>query len=286
MDQLDQTSQQLIPYWLVMLSVYLGLGATIALIVDVLIRLWRSPYLKLVLTDELFFRLLENGESLYVNAILIANDSGALVQDVSIELEKSDGASRKSLQLRIRQIGEKQRIVGDGHEYYFYSSSPTYFVPENNMERVVYLCTYQSYDMQTERLFADINEKLSEVTRQYVGAPTPWSEETVRNVDLEVKPVIKRAVDSLMDKVQIEEGNYNLKLSIKYRQKMKMLPINCVKNTMSKLTFKVDGSALAIIRNQLEKYLNAKAYTLLTGQQPPIQAYLPEYAPKEIKIVN
>jgi len=272
------------PQWLLILSVFIGLGAGIAVVIDLVLRLWKTPSLKLILTNELFFRLLQSGECLYINAILIAYDYGVLVENVIATLEKTETTANKILGLHIQQIGEKQRLERAGHEFYFYSDSPVCFVADNNVLRIVYLCTYKAYEEKTRQSFISFFNELSLISEKVKSFPIPWSEEVEREMISEASGIVEKYIVAIMEDVQIEDGDYRLSLEISYRQRRNILPLYVMKIAKAEpLTFKIDRTARETLRNQLKRHLEGIAFIQITGKAPPIPTPAPEYRPLDIK---
>ncbi len=282
MEELAETATKQIPYGLVLLSVYLGFIVSFLVIIEIALRFWRSPSLELSITRELFLRILATGESLYINCIFVAYDCGALIQKITASLEKTNDPAKKKFKLRVAQTGEKQRIEGKGFEWYFYSSSPKCYVPENNMQRMVYVCEYESYADLTRQAFLEFSREIEEIIKAYQVYPNIGDDkEIVMKFAADTKPIINKATTKVIDNLQIEPGNYKLCITIHYRQKYKFLPISINKSTTSNLTFVVEENARDYLRNTLENTLNQSVYKLLIKDFTP--APVTQYTPIKIR---
>ena len=238
----------------------------------------RQSSLEVALTREVFFRVFETGEALYANAVLVANDVGAMVKDITAILKKEDGATKEFI-LRVAQIGEKFRGVEGRYQFSFHSSSPLAFIPENNPLRQVYICEHTSYAEATKQEFQKFQQALFVLKGRFPAIP-PTDGAAVAAFLSEVKEATTIACTNIMDKIQIEAGQYSLWLTVTYRQKGRVLPISITKKTKSGVRFVVEDYAREFMRHSVSQYLERKTFQFLTDQTETLA--LPEYAPSGI----
>jgi len=267
------------PDWMLIFAFLASLGLTILVLIEAVCRSLRRATLELVLTREVFYRLLDNGECLYANVVLVAYDSGALVQDIKATLSKHSGAT-KTFHLRIAQIGEKYRTSDGNYQFSFHSTSPLSFVPVNNPQRMVYICEQDSYANATRTSFFEFNRRLAEIKGQYETIEAP-DDNTIAQLRTDVGVVVDESCAQIMDQMQIEPGEYQLTISAQYRQKGKVLPLFKNKSVTSSVRFSVEQNARDYFRFMLRQYLEQRVLNLLFNQTNPTPA--PEYTPQNIK---
>ncbi|HUT59689.1 MAG TPA: hypothetical protein VNA25_17725 [Phycisphaerae bacterium] len=268
-----------LPDWMVIFAFLASLGLTILVLIEGICRRIRKATLEVVLTREVFYRLLDTGECLYANAVLVAYDSGALVQDIEALLTKRDGAT-KNFNLRIAQIGEKYRAPDGTYQFSFHSTSPLSFVPVNIPHRMVYICEQASYADATRTSFFEFSRRLSEIKVQYEAIEAP-DDNTIVQLRADVATLVDNSCSQIMDQMQIEPGKYELTVEVKYRQKGKMLPVFKRKSASSSVRFSVGHSAREYFRYMLRQYLDQRVRNVLFNQTDPTPA--PEYTPQDIK---
>lgn len=267
-----------LPDWMIIFAFVASLILAILKIFEGIFRAIRKTRLEIVLTRDVFFRILETGEALYLNAVLIAYDAGALIKEIKASLKKEDGAT-KEFSLKVAQIGEKYRSSEGLYQFSFYSSSPLSFIPENNPQRQIYICEHDAYAEATRQAFQRFQQALLKLKEEYNDITS--ADETQKAAFLfKVDAIKNEAYTSIMDKIQIEPGKYTLHLTVTYKQKSMYVPGFITKTANSTIQFVVEGFARDFIRTALNEYLQNKAFQVLTNQTNTIQA--PEYLPSNV----
>lgn len=264
-----------LPQWMLLFSFLASSILSILAIVEGVCRALRKATLDIALTREVFFRILESGESLYANAVLVAYDAGALIQTITASLTKRNGAT-KTFGLRVAQIGEKYRTPEGVYQFSFHSTSPLSFVPPGNPQRQVFVCEHESYASDTRQCFQRFQQALLKIKEEFSGLTNPDQSILVQ----QVQTAVEYAVTGIMDKVQIEPGKYTLTITTTYRQKGKFFPIAYRRTASSKVEFTVEDYARDFLRSSLREYLQGRARQVLLDQQLTLPA--PEYAPSNI----
>ncbi len=272
---------QSLPDWMLIFSFVASLFLMLLVIVEGICRALRKATLEIVLTREVFFRILDTGESLYSTAVLVAYDTGALIQDVKAALVKTNGAT-KAFDLRVAQVGEKYRTPEGSYQFGFHSTSPLTFVPPSNPQRCVYICEHESYSGYTRQQFQQFQEALFKIKERYSfvmeGTPDPAQ---LDNLIQDAEGAVEVAVTGIMDKIQIEPGKYTLTITATYRQKGKFFPMAIRGVSTSKVNFVVEDYARDVFRHSLREHLQARARQVLLDQ--PATASTPEYSPVEVQ---
>lgn len=272
---------QNLPLWITIFSFIASLLLTILKIIEGILKSLRKSNLEVVLTREVFFRIFESGESIYLNAVIIAHDEGALIKDISASLRRENGAT-KEFKLKISQIGEKYRTSDGQYQFSFYSSSPLTFVPGNSPQRQVYICEHLSYADATKQEFQRFQNILYGMKEKYRAMPVDGGLESAQNQLLsDINTAINYASANIMDKIQIEAGKYTLSVTITYRQKRKYLSIFTTKKAESKVQFVVENYARELMKNSLNEYLRRKVDQVLLDKTVILSA--PEYLPSNIR---
>ncbi len=267
-----------LPNGMLIFAFIASLLLTLIKIVEITINILRKPTLEIALTRETFFRILETGEALYVNSVIIAYDVGALITCIKVSLKKENGAV-KDFPLKVSQIGEKYRGSEGLYQFSFHSSSPLAFIPEGNPLRQVYICEHESYAEATNQKFKEFQQKLIEIKERYKNIQE--TEAGIREqLLLELSNITNDACTDIMDKIQIEQGKYTLNVTVKYKQKGKYFPSFITKTAKSGIQFVVEEYARDSIRYSLKVYLENKSIQFLTNQNGTNIS--PEYSPNNI----
>ena len=267
------------PHWMLLFSFFASLALTLLAVVEGLCRALRKATFEIALTREVFFRILETGESLYTNAVLVSYDTGALIQEINASLTKRNGAT-KTFTLRVAQIGEKYRTPEGLYQFSFHSTSPLSFVPPSNPQRLVFVCEHESYAGDTRQHFQRFQQNLYQMKERY-STITEVDQTVLVRLDQEVQESVEGAVTEIMDNVQIEPGKYTLLITATYRQQGKFLPVALRHTSTSKVDFTVKDFAREYFRYALREYLQGRARQVLLDQ--PMSVSAPEYTPADIR---
>jgi hypothetical protein len=255
---------------------------TIIKIIELLIKAFTKAKLEVRLTREVFLRLLNTGESIYIDTVLISNDKSCLIKDIKASLEKIDGP-RKTFPLRLAQLGEKYRNFDGSIKFSFYSTSPLAFIPQNIPLRQIYIFEHESYADNTKTKFSSFSNSLfqlkaqaEEMLRDNPNLFQDLNNEPVESFLKSVRDLVERTCNSILDDIQLEGGKYKLTATLTYQPKTRISLINN-KTTSSAIEFNIEEAAKEIFRNSLRAYLDNVVSNLLL--QKNITANLPEYAP-------
>jgi len=267
-----------LPYWMLLFSFIASFALTLLAIIEATFKMLRKATFDIVLTREVFFRILQSGESLYANVVMVSYDDGALIEDVSASLEKKDGPNKR-FSMQVAQFGEKFRDSEGIYNFSFHSTSPLSFVPPSSPQRQVFVCQHESYAGDTYRCFQQFDKDLLEIKERYSkGVSDPNSE---LHLLADVQAAVEEAMSSIMDKVQIEPGRYSLEIKATYRQKRRMLSTNFRKTSVSAVEFTVADYAREYLRSSLRRYLEARAQQIILDANEVAAA--PQYNPEEVK---
>jgi hypothetical protein len=255
-----------LPNWTLIFAFFASAFLTLLKIFEIILKSVEKPSLELVLTRDVFYRLLDpNGESLYVNVVLLSHEADALIREIKASLDKTN-QPKKSFELRVAQIGEKYRNPDGSLQFCFHSTSPLIFVTPNNPIRQSYICEQESYSAAIQNEFRTFTDNLYKIQEKYEPLlkeiPTDHQNEEVRSLVEELQSASNHAHSKIMESLQIETGDYVLNIQIKYRQKGKF-KFYRTKYSKASIRFTVDENARDIFRYRLNEYLQIKTRNVL-----------------------
>ena len=268
-----------LPKWMILFSFISSLILTLLALVEGFCRALKKAACEITLTREVFFRILDSGESLYANVVLVAYDNGALIHTIKAILAKNGGAT-KQFSLRVAQIGEKFRLPDGTYNFSFHSTSPLAFVPPNSPQRLVFVCEHDNYADHTSQAFQQFQRKLLEFKERYVNADKT-DNALLAQLGSEFDLFIEAFTVQIMDRVQIEPGNYTLSIIVTYRQMGKFLPFAGLRTADAKVDFTVEDYARDLFRSSLRDNLVARGRQVIFATTNPIPA--PQYIPTAIR---
>lgn len=275
----------ILPNWTLLFALGASIVLTIIKIVEVLVKVFTKAKFEVRLTREVFFRLLNTGESIYIDTVLISNDKSCLIKDIKASLEKID-SPQKAFPLRLSQLGEKYRNYDGAVKFSFYSTSPLAFLPKNIPFRQIYIFEHESYADNTKTKFNNFHNSLlqlksqiEEMLRDNPNLFQDINEDSAKGFFEDIRNLVERTCNSILDDIQLEGGKYKLTASVTYQPKTRIGLIN-KKNTSSSIEFTIEETAKEIFRNSLRAYLDNVVSNLLL--QKDVTLNLPEYAPINI----
>ena len=241
------------------------------------LKIWESlrhPKLSVALTKETFFRIIDSGEALFCNAILLAQGGPVLVTSVAATLKKTD-QPQKTFPLEILQFGEKTKGANVTAEHFFFTSSPLVHIPAGVPQRTVYFCVQSKYrDLIRGAATGFPNEVLA---LKY--AMIERGEQVARTEILkQLQHIVNDYASRTMEQIQIEPGTYVLTLIVQYEKPEAR--IRKRKMAESNISFKVPEDVKAVLRNLVRQTLSVAAENLLLDTTRPV--VFPEYTPIEV----
>jgi len=274
-----------LPNWTLLFAFGASVVLTVIKIVELLVKVLTKAKIEVRLTREVFLRLLNTGESIYIDTVLISNDKSCLIKDIKASLEKIDNP-RKTFPLRLSQLGEKYRTFDGAVKFSFYSTSPLAFIPQNIPLRQIYIFEHESYADNTKTKFKNFHNSLlqlksqiEEMLRDNPNLFQDTTEDSAKDVFKNVRNLVECTCNSILDDIQLEGGKYKLTATVTYQPKTRIGLINN-KNTSSSIEFTIEETAKEIFRNSLSAYLDNVVSNLLLQKDVPLN--LPEYAPINI----
>jgi hypothetical protein len=273
-------TQALAP-WMLLFAFWASLVLTILKIGELIIAAIRRPRLDLHLTQDVSFRLIDLGECLFCNSVLLAWNGPVVIVDSIVKLEKTDSPT-KTFPLKILLVGEKVKSTGPLSEHFFHSSSPISHVAESDPQRVLYLCVQEKYQDQSRRLVQDFQRKVSDYKQELVGLagtgtenPSDASQALARRVN----QIVNEALPLMMEVVQLEPGQYRLTLEMQFKNPKSRF--RSISKSRSAIAFTVVPEVREVLRATLRQTLFVTATNLIFDRQAPV--LYPEYIPNQIQ---
>ena len=250
---------------MVSFAFYAALTLSVIKIVEVIWPLIRPPGLRVVVTRELIYRILDDtGENFFLNVTLLAERSAVLIESATVTLSKV-GATTKNFPLLIRMVGDK---IGSPNAaiatHSFYTTSALAFVAQAMPQRIVYLCAMKDYADRAGMLVAEMQTWVAKLREDHGGAAfASASAETRLAVYEELRGRVREGVGQLMETVQLESGEYRLLLVVSYRRPSGLFRPK--RNSTSSITFAMPPEMRAVLRGQLISYFEAVFQNLVFG---------------------
>jgi hypothetical protein len=212
-----------LPWWFQITSAALsvvGAGIGVYLFILKLMETYEPAKLDVNLTKDSFLRLNFLGESIFCVATVLARRAPILIRSATLTLRKTDGA-QKRFDLQVRHFGEILHGPNLFADHKFLGSSVLMHVPENEPRRVVYLCHLKDYIRAQSALIQEFNQsvlaKKDELIRRQLDAPEDEEPANInRDVMSEIQALCERFLDRMMAAVQLENGHYELSLTITF----------------------------------------------------------------------
>jgi hypothetical protein len=254
-----------------------NLAITLALAGIRAVEFLRRGTLEVRITRDCFFRLTDYGEALFVHGVLLARNGPVLIQDVAVKLKRlaprGTTVAEKSFPLTIIGHGEKVKGPAFTAEHHFYGMSPLLYVAGPSTLRPVYHCQHAEYKDRQRQAVLDFEQELRQYRQKF---NTTLQTETQLLQDLDV--IIRPHYNTMCGLIQLESGQYELSLSIKYEKCGSMIWRRHA-TTESYIYFSVDEAGLKAYKESLVNTLNTEAGNIVRATNNPV--VYPVYSPKD-----
>lgn len=235
--------------------------------------------LKVKLTRQIFFRLNDSGESIFLKPVLLAENGSVLIKNVRAKLLRTDSDAIKHWNIEFLQFGEivrnQDHVLSD---HFFYSSSPLTFITNNKPERAVYHGRVEQYAQEVEAIIEDYKSKLNTMRSEIPTAFVPGDESKMKEAFSKLFTQIQETTNELKNKIQLERGSYRVDLTIEYISIGRIIKRN--RKSQSSITFKIEKNAHDKIVNNVQGTLLSIGRNWLFNEQNTI--FYPEYQPKDV----
>lgn len=270
------------PYYLTWIIFYCGIIFLSLRILDHIVKVVRGNSMTVKLTREVFSRISDNGETWFLNVVLIAHETSALVEGVKATLNKTDGAT-KQFTLELKMLGEKVKDSQVIANHSFYSTSPILSVQPNSPERLVYLMIVEEYRGRLNNAFTDFGLALeryfSERSKTFDGRdPNNQEIEEARNASQKIFGEYQRKIVS---SIQIEPGKYEIEIEVTYSQKGVFFPFFTNRKANSKISFEISENTQEDLEIKIQDCLKTIMWNKVQNDNRNYQ--LPEISPRNVK---
>ena len=266
------------PNWMLWVAFVLGIFNTALIAGPALNWLLKDAKLDFRLTLEVFFRLIEEGESLFANAAIVPEGAAVKLTDVTLTLTKTDSPT-KSYPVKVIAFGTKTPSSQPSAQHLFYTKSPYHYLPENQVLRPLWHCVLGSYCKQIKEQFTAFDEFLLEFARKESEAQKAG--QTISGVDEQVHVEISKRVVAIMEHVQLEAGTFSLSAEVSYQARAGWLRRRITRQAKSSIIFKVEEKIKDDMKASLASTLLNIAYNTLRNKSFSVN--YPEYAPVDVQ---
>ncbi len=256
-------------------------------------RQFRGANLRVRLTPELFFRISTGfGETVFVKPVLLAENGNILVEAVKGKLRRTTPGSTKEWEIEFKRFGEVVRNPNDViSNHYFYSSGSLHFLVQNIPHRAVYMGNPKGYSAEFMKLVSELSNKTIELQNTLPSRLTalaniaklqdlsPQDQQEIRDASTRMSQLGQEYASKLVDQIQLEEGDYDLTVTIEYRALGGIWRKK--KDTFSKVGFTVDDTARSKMKGAFPRALSAEMTNVIFGTT--LTVVNPEYGPTNIR---
>lgn len=244
------------------------------------VEFFRKPRLYLHLTRDIFFRLIDGGEALFCNAVLLASNGPILIRSVQPVLKRIDcsgnaSQAEKSFPLTVAQYGEKVRGANLIADHHFFGSSPLLYIEASKPYRAVYLCFQKEYQNRQKRAV----DNFSGAFEKFRAENPNLVEEQADSLRSKFTELIEFHFNSIVNLIQLEAGEYELYLTVKYVcVGWKFWGKTC--QTTSHVRFSIDDTAIDRWKFALKNTLSTRGSQIVSGITENI--VYPELEPRSV----
>ncbi len=270
-----------LPVWATVFVFVIGAIATSLEIVRFAIYIASKPTIDVILTKEIFVRLMERGECFFLNAVILGRNGTSEIRDIYFDLKRIEG-SQKIYRLVPMQIGQKTQGPGPIAGFSFYTESARSFVMKDSSARPVVMAVLDEHHRKIAQRFRVFDDYLYSKRAELQGrelATKSESQQLLQEGVEYLEGIVREALDEMNDLVQIEPGRYRLTLSVSYVPTGRIFSKE--KTVSSAITFSVDDGYRKEFRRELEQALRTRGENVLFDRDSNYN--YPQYTPLDIE---
>lgn len=227
---------------------------TIIIIYKFVMEVVFKPRLSVLLTKEIFCRMLETGESVYTNVILLSNEQSSLITDIQGKLDYVNPVSgtKMSFPLELHQIGEKFRKDDGSICFSFDSSSPLSHVIKEipSYKTIIFLIKDNKNSIQNHCI------EFRKTAYDLLNQLKPEDDDIVSGAIIEKLDTLRQTyITSLSTALKLDVGDYTFSLNVTYKQK-RIWHKNKTKHAVASVRFRIGSDFKSVISNGIEWYLS------------------------------
>lgn len=255
---------------------------------EFLYNIFKRAKVNLIITNDIFFRLIFEGESLFANIIVVGENKLVRITDLKLKLENQND-SRK-ITYKIRHVGKSRETNSPFQDFSFYSTSISDFISPNESKTIVLHAIEEDKSTEINKAFNEFNSGVIALSKDFPKINL-MSNEKQKNEKLgellqKLQELREKCLTSIIQMIKINDGDYNLSVELTYKPLsgsgfwiFKRLIQNKEYKVSEVKKIKLDNSAEKI-KNDLNTLLWDNASNLLGF--PNKTLYWPVIVPSEI----
>jgi hypothetical protein len=267
-----------LPLWLQIVGLIAGLLGSLWPLYQLKLAVF-GPKLEVRLTKDLFFRFIDIGECIFLRPVLIAEHGNVLIKGVQAKLIRTVTGGSKDWELEFLKFGE---VMTDNKSvepnFCFQSSSPFRFLSKGFPVQAVYLARVKNYGAAYETLVNEFKEKLNPLKIQSTQSRS-YAENKSQTDELnrQIKTLSDEYGEKIFDKIQLEEGKYEVELKVKYSGISGISAYFTRSTKITKLSFEIEKNAREQIKSTLQMAVYMSAMNIVSSSNLIVN--YPEYSP-------
>lgn len=256
---------------LLALGSLLGAASFLFGAVELLIGLLEPVKLNLIITNDIFYRLIAEGESMFTTIIIVGERKLARITDIGLKLVNSQDG--RNVEFKIRRVGKNRETDSPFQEFSFYSNSVFDFITPNESKTIVLHSIEVEKDTEITKIFNLFDTSILGLKPEVARIQSLEQGEQRNNEALKLIQTVgeykQECLTAILQLIKIEDGDYQLTVNISYKGTSNKgfwffkRFLGSKERTISeskKISFNNSG---AIIRNDLETFLMDKAGNIL-----------------------
>ncbi len=273
----------ILPQWMIYAGSSAGLIWAILQIAGWITKLTHIPKLEVRLTKEVFFRLIEDGETIFTNAVFIARHGPIEIKNIKFTLNRTSG-SKKTFTFAPKNIGNK--VPNPPNPYAsnnFWSKSCKTYLVENVPTHILFLSSLEEYSGSFRKVADGFTSKVIDYQNELQGKLKEIQsneDKYLQEINTKLSGIESDVGANLLKFVQLEPGDYELTADVEY-SRISLKFFRKEAEASSKISFSVDDSFLGRYKNQLTRFLEATSRNILFNRDNHFT--YPEYQPDNIR---
>lgn len=197
----------------------LGAASFIFGLIEFISSKFRKGQIDLIITDDVFFRITQEGESFFVNIIMVGQNKLVRIDAIDLVLTNSD--DQRQVQFKVRRVGKQRETDSVFQEFSFYTMSVFDFLAPNiSTTKVIHSIENENSSKISSEL-TNYESFLNEIKPDYQNflliADKVEKERKGQELLAQINAARQECLTKILQRIKVNDGKYRLKVTVTYR---------------------------------------------------------------------
>lgn len=179
----------------------------------------KKAKINLIITNDIFFRIINEGESLFAIIIIIGENKLVRIVDLNVNLENNK--DNRKITFKIKRVGKNRETDSPFQDFSFYSTSVYDFISPNESKTLVLHAVENDKSTEINKAFLKFDSEvitlLKEVTNIKLIQEGKEKNDKQRELFQNLNKLREDCLTTILQNIKIVDGKYTLTVKLQYR---------------------------------------------------------------------